>query len=170
MEGATARRLLQVEGVDYFIANAAPEKRADAEAKLRTLCNEGGLMLQSFADLRQRVDEMTTGVIAGLWGLLVLGLVVGAFAIANTLDHERLGADPRTGAAARGGHDPLAGPQDDLRPGRHYRLHRAGHRHGRRRRRRLRHESQLAAAVWAMRRFLPCTRRSWRPVSPSVWR
>ena len=42
-------------------------------------------MLQSFADLRKRVDELTKGVIAGLWGLLVLGLVVGAFAIANTL-------------------------------------------------------------------------------------
>ena len=42
-------------------------------------------MLHSFADLRRRVDELTKGVIAGLWGLLVLGLIVGAFAIANTL-------------------------------------------------------------------------------------
>jgi putative ABC transport system permease protein len=42
-------------------------------------------MLQSFAQLRQRVDQLTKGVIAGLWGLLVLGLIVGAFAIANTL-------------------------------------------------------------------------------------
>jgi putative ABC transport system permease protein len=35
--------------------------------------------------LRERVDQMTKGVIAGLWGLLMLGLIVGAFAIANTL-------------------------------------------------------------------------------------
>ena len=42
-------------------------------------------MLQSFADLRKRIDDLTKGVIAGLWGLLVLGLIVGAFAIANTL-------------------------------------------------------------------------------------
>jgi len=34
---------------------------------------------------RRRVDDLTKGVIAGLWGLLVLGLIVGAFAIANTL-------------------------------------------------------------------------------------
>ena len=55
------------------------------QAKLKSFCDANGLMLQSFADLRKRVDDLTKGVIAGLWGLLVLGLIVGAFAIANTL-------------------------------------------------------------------------------------
>ena len=69
----------------HVIVNAAPGALADVEAKLKPLCETNGLMLQSFADLRKRVDELTKGVIAGLWGLLVLGLIVGAFAIANTL-------------------------------------------------------------------------------------
>jgi putative ABC transport system permease protein len=85
MEGQTARRLLNVEGVDIFVVTTAPGAQADVEAKLREICEEGGLMLQSSADLHARVDELTRGVIAGLWALLVLGLVVGAFAIANTL-------------------------------------------------------------------------------------
>ena len=85
MEGETARRLMNVEGVDFYIVNTAPGALAAVGAKLKTLCESHGLMLQSFADLRKRIDELTKGVIAGLWGLLVLGLIVGAFAIANTL-------------------------------------------------------------------------------------
>lgn len=85
MEGQTARRLLNVEGVDWYIVNAKPGMVAEVGAKLGPLCDEKGLMLQSFADLQRGIDEMTRGVIGGLWGLLVLGLIVGAFAVANTL-------------------------------------------------------------------------------------
>ena len=85
MEGATARQLLNIEGVDFFLINTAPGAQAAVEEKLRALCDQNGLMLQSFADLRKHVDNLTKGVIAGLWGLLVLGLIVGAVAIANTL-------------------------------------------------------------------------------------
>jgi putative ABC transport system permease protein len=85
MEGQTARRLLNIEGVDVFVVNTAPGELAAATPKLKALCESHGLMLQSFAELRERVDQMTKGVIAGLWGLLMLGLIVGAFAIANTL-------------------------------------------------------------------------------------
>ena len=42
-------------------------------------------MLQSFADLRQRIDDLMKGVVASLWGLLALGFIVGSFGIANTL-------------------------------------------------------------------------------------
>lgn len=85
MEGETARRYLNVEGVDKYIVTATPGAIDAVGAKLKTFCETSGLMMQSFAELRQRIDEMTKGVIAGLWGLLVLGLIVGAFAIANTL-------------------------------------------------------------------------------------
>ena len=85
MEGRTARNLLNTEGVDFYVINSLPGARAGVEAKLQSFCGANGLMLQSFADLRERVDNLTKGVIAGLWGLLVLGLIVGAFAIANTL-------------------------------------------------------------------------------------
>jgi putative ABC transport system permease protein len=85
MEGETARRLLNTDGVDFYVVNTAPAALAEVGEKLQALCQEQGLMLQSFADLRKRVDDLTKGVIAGLWGLLVLGLIVGAFAVANTL-------------------------------------------------------------------------------------
>jgi putative ABC transport system permease protein len=54
-------------------------------ARLKPICDQNGLMLHPFADLRRHVDELTAGVIASLWGLLALGLIVGAFGIANTL-------------------------------------------------------------------------------------
>lgn len=85
MEGQTARRLLNVEGVDMFIINTAPGMLASVNDALKASCEKNSLLLQSFAELQQRIDEMTKGVIAGLWGLLVLALFVGAFAVANTL-------------------------------------------------------------------------------------
>lgn len=85
MEGETARRYLNVEGVDVYIVTATPGAIDRVGAGVKSFCETNGLLLQSFAELRQRIDEMTKGVVAGLWGLLVLGLIVGAFAIANTL-------------------------------------------------------------------------------------
>lgn len=85
MEGQTARRLLGVEDVNMFIVNTAPGMLEKVQAEVKPICNKAGLMLHSFADLRRRVDDLMTGVVASLWGLLVLGFVVGAFGIANTL-------------------------------------------------------------------------------------
>lgn len=85
MEGGTARRLLKADGVDMYVVNTRPEMRQSVYEKLRASCDEQGFLLQSFAELQDRIDKMTRGVIGGLWGLLVLGLIVGAFAVANTL-------------------------------------------------------------------------------------
>ncbi len=85
LEGQTARRLLDVEGVNWYVVNAKRGSADEVHAALTAFCTRNDLMLQSFADLLQRIDEMTRGVIAGLWGLLVLALVVSAFAMANTL-------------------------------------------------------------------------------------
>jgi putative ABC transport system permease protein len=85
MEGKTARQLLDVEGVNMFVIHTAPEARAAVYDRLKALCDENGLMLHSFADLRRLVDSLITGVVASLWGVLALGFVVGAFGIANTL-------------------------------------------------------------------------------------
>ncbi len=85
MEGQVGRRLLNVEGVDWYVINAKPGMQAAVGAALKTFSDANGLMLQSFADLVQRIEDMTRGVIAGLWGLLVLAMIVGVFAVANTL-------------------------------------------------------------------------------------
>jgi putative ABC transport system permease protein len=52
---------------------------------MKAICDKNGLLLQSFADMRRRLDNITNGVVAGLWGIMALGLVVAGFAVANTL-------------------------------------------------------------------------------------
>jgi putative ABC transport system permease protein len=85
MEGQTARRLLGVDDVNTFVVNAKPGARAAVEEKLKQICGQSGLLLQSFADLRHRVDTIINGVVASLWVLLALGFIIGAFGVANTL-------------------------------------------------------------------------------------
>jgi putative ABC transport system permease protein len=91
MERSTAKRALGVEGVGWFIIQAAPAVQADPaalaslEEQLRLVTTRDGLILHSLTDLRQKLEEIMNGVIAGLWGLLALGFVVAAFGIANTL-------------------------------------------------------------------------------------
>jgi putative ABC transport system permease protein len=85
MEGKTARQLLGVDEINTFIVNSQPGARARVQEQLQPLCEKSGLLLQSFADLRRRVDAIINGVVASLWVLLALGFIVGAFGIANTL-------------------------------------------------------------------------------------
>lgn len=100
-----------------FMITATPGSIADVQTRLKGLCDGQGLLLHSFADLRNRLDTLLR-VIACLWGLLSLGLVVSAFSIANTLTINVLEQTRETGLAAlRGGHDQPTGAQDDRRPG-----------------------------------------------------
>jgi putative ABC transport system permease protein len=85
MEGEPAKRMMGVEGLDTFIVTADPGKTSAVEAKLKKLCAEQGLILHSFADLRQKLDWKLNGVIGSLWGVMALGFIVGAFGMANTL-------------------------------------------------------------------------------------
>jgi len=85
MEGKAAQKRLNAEGVDMFIVNVKPGMWAAVGDRVKACCEAEGLLFQSFADLQRRVEEMTRGVVGGLWGLLILGLIVGAFAMANTL-------------------------------------------------------------------------------------
>ena len=43
------------------------------------------MLLQSYADLTTIIESMMSGVVGSLWGLLVLGLIVAAFGVVNTL-------------------------------------------------------------------------------------
>jgi putative ABC transport system permease protein len=80
-----AQRLLGVEGVDGYIINANHARLDEVRSDLQGLCTKYGLLLQSYSDIQQTIDVMMSGVVAGLWGLVVLGFVVAAFGIANTL-------------------------------------------------------------------------------------
>lgn len=85
MEGPAARKLFHIDGVHWYIVHAKPGAVNLAYEKLKPICEEKGIMLHSFADLRNRVDSLINGVVAGLWGILTLVFLVGAFCIANTL-------------------------------------------------------------------------------------
>ncbi len=79
------KRLYDVRGVDVFMVQTAPGTVDQAREGLKALCDQRGLMLHSFADLRRRLDSLMDGVVGSLWGLLGLGFVVAGFAVANTL-------------------------------------------------------------------------------------
>lgn len=85
VEREVAQRLLDVGGVDAYVIKADPAKRQEVQDALHKLTEQNGLMLQSFSDIQQKIEGMMAGVVAGLWGMVVLGLIVAAFGVANTL-------------------------------------------------------------------------------------
>ena len=85
MERSVAKRLLDIDGADFFLIRADKNSLTDVEARLRSIADKQGLMLHSFTDLSRMLDNIMKGVVTGLWGLLVLGFIVSAFGIANTL-------------------------------------------------------------------------------------
>ena len=85
MERTAGKKLFDIQGVRFFMINALPGAKAAVETRLNKFCEQRGLMLQSFADLRQRLDSMLNGIVGCLWALLALGFVVAGFGIANTL-------------------------------------------------------------------------------------
>ena len=62
-----------------------PADRAEVQAELEKLCERNGLMLQSNAEMARFINTIVNGVVGGLWGILVLALLVAAFGVANTL-------------------------------------------------------------------------------------
>jgi len=85
IDRAAAEKLFGVTGVDaYLITTVRPTPPALAD-QLKALADRDGLLLHSFTQIRQRVDDMVSGVVGGLWVLLALGLLVGALGVVNTL-------------------------------------------------------------------------------------
>jgi putative ABC transport system permease protein len=85
MEGERARQLMGVDKFDMFVIQADSQNLAVMESQLREFCKQRNVLLLSLADLRMKLDALLNGVIGSLWGLMVLGFLVGAFGMANTL-------------------------------------------------------------------------------------
>ncbi len=85
MHRALAERLLGLEGVDAYIVKADHAVLEQVEHSLREVCAAQGMLLQSYADLTGTIESMMAGVVGSLWGLLVLGVIVAAFGVVNTL-------------------------------------------------------------------------------------
>ena len=85
MQRPVAQQAFGIEAVDAFLVNAAAGDRAAVQAELEKLCERNGLMLQSNAELARFVGTIVNGVVGGLWGILLLALLVAAFGVTNTL-------------------------------------------------------------------------------------
>ena len=80
-----AQRWLGVDGADTYIVMANRDALPEVKARLEKLCEKHDLMLQSIADISRMIDKMAGGIRACLWGILVLGFIVAAFGVVNTL-------------------------------------------------------------------------------------
>jgi putative ABC transport system permease protein len=85
MDRDTAEKQLEVGGVDVYIVKADPEKLPQVREDLLKLSRSHGLIVQSFSELQGEIERMMSGVDAGLWGMVALGLLVATFGVVNTL-------------------------------------------------------------------------------------
>jgi putative ABC transport system permease protein len=85
LERKYAAQMLGVQGVDAYVIGANKDQMKEVETKLREFCQKHNLIFQSYAELVQFIDSMINGVIASLWMLLILGCVIAAMGLVNTL-------------------------------------------------------------------------------------
>lgn len=85
LQRKTAQQLLGVEGVDLYIVQAEKGKQAAVHKKLSALALKYQVLANSTADIINVVDNIILGIEGALWGVLVLGFVVAAFGVVNTL-------------------------------------------------------------------------------------
>jgi putative ABC transport system permease protein len=81
----TAVRDLGLSGVDGYAVRAEAGKLAEVEAALAPLCKKYGVLLNSKAEISRNIARMSNGISGLNWGLVVLGFVVSAFGVVNTL-------------------------------------------------------------------------------------
>jgi putative ABC transport system permease protein len=80
-----ARRLFELPGVHVFLVSARPGEVAALGEVLGRFCTRHHLLLQSNAELRERIDAMVGQVTGVLWGLMALAFAVASLGIVNTL-------------------------------------------------------------------------------------
>lgn len=86
LDQATAAKMVNLGPAEFFVVEARPNvSTANLAASLETLLADDGIIVQSFADLRRQLDGLINGVVGALWGLLVIGFLIGGVAVANTL-------------------------------------------------------------------------------------
>ena len=86
LDQATAAKLIELGPAETYMVRTAPGTSTEELAhSLETLAADEGLIVQSLADLRNRLDRLIGSIVGALWGLLAVGFVVGGIAVANTL-------------------------------------------------------------------------------------
>jgi putative ABC transport system permease protein len=85
LERSHAEKLLGVRSRDAYVIYAEHRTLAQTQERLQTICEKYGVLLHSNADITTMIDGMIAGIDGCLWGILVLGFVVAAFGVVNTL-------------------------------------------------------------------------------------
>ncbi len=85
MNRQDAEHYLGLQGISALIIQSKSERSSEVETALRQLCDETGLMLQSYRELVTFIENVTNGVVASLWIVLTLGSLIAAFGLMNTL-------------------------------------------------------------------------------------
>jgi putative ABC transport system permease protein len=80
-----AEQWFPITGIDTLLIKTEHPAPPAIEKTLHAAAQEHGLLLQSFSDLLRMIDATVSGVTSGLWSLLLLGLLVGALGVVNTL-------------------------------------------------------------------------------------
>jgi putative ABC transport system permease protein len=78
-----AKQYFDLEGVRYIYVTAVPEDRVGADRRLRSFCEEHGLLMHSRAEFTATCDKMIAGAISSAWVLLALVFVVASLGITN---------------------------------------------------------------------------------------
>jgi putative ABC transport system permease protein len=85
MDRATARAELGYSGITAYLIKVDHAKYNEVKEKLQAIADQNGLMLDSAAHIQSTIDHMMSGVVASLWAMVVLGLLVSAVGVTNTL-------------------------------------------------------------------------------------
>ncbi len=85
LHSETALELLDVSGVDAYVIQADDNRLGEVEAQLETICQENHIILQSYVQVIEFINNKVTGIIASLWMLLALGCTIAAMGLVNTL-------------------------------------------------------------------------------------
>jgi len=82
---AKVDELFGAHGIDGYAIRVDPDHRDEAQEALQALCDKYGILLHSFTDVATEIEAIISGIVASLWLLIVLGFVVGAFGVINTI-------------------------------------------------------------------------------------
>lgn len=86
MDRPHAKEWLELDRVDGYMINAANDQvRSALRPQLEELAKKYDVILMSQADIGQTVDQFVKGTEWSLWLLVLMGFVVGAFGVVNTL-------------------------------------------------------------------------------------
>jgi putative ABC transport system permease protein len=85
MDANTAEKLFPLPEPQVYGVKVEPSALTVTGGKLKELAREYGLIFQSLADLQEMIQGMISGITNRLFLILVLALVIAAFAIVNSL-------------------------------------------------------------------------------------